>query len=237
MLRRLLFACALVAAGFGSNAQAALVEITYSGSAYFGTDVSGLFGTAGASLIGKTVSVTYTFDTSVSPIQTVPVHSNYIRGGSNVGGGTVSPSLGAEITINGFTRTIGGGFDALIKGYNDGAQSSQQHEAFDSFTQYATNSVAAPGNVLPMSITDAFSYNVVPLPGGSVLPSNGFFRFNDGTLALFTPTLVSEALVTPVPEPSTWAMMLIGFAGIGYMAYRRSTRARSNGAVAAVQVA
>jgi outer membrane lipase/esterase len=25
----------------------------------------------------------------------------------------------------------------------------------------------------------------------------------------------------PVPEPSTWAMMLLGFAGIGFMAYRR----------------
>jgi hypothetical protein len=24
-----------------------------------------------------------------------------------------------------------------------------------------------------------------------------------------------------VPEPSTWAMMILGFAGVGYMAYRR----------------
>jgi PEP-CTERM motif len=24
-----------------------------------------------------------------------------------------------------------------------------------------------------------------------------------------------------VPEPSTWAMLLIGFAGVGFMAYRR----------------
>jgi hypothetical protein len=31
--------------------------------------------------------------------------------------------------------------------------------------------------------------------------------------------------VTPaVPEPSTWAMMLLGFAGIGYMAYRRNSK-------------
>jgi hypothetical protein len=27
-----------------------------------------------------------------------------------------------------------------------------------------------------------------------------------------------------VPEPSTWAMMILGFAGIGFMAYRRRTR-------------
>jgi hypothetical protein len=27
-----------------------------------------------------------------------------------------------------------------------------------------------------------------------------------------------------VPEPSTWAMMLLGFAGVGFMAYRRKSR-------------
>jgi hypothetical protein len=27
--------------------------------------------------------------------------------------------------------------------------------------------------------------------------------------------------VAPVPEPSTWAMMILGFAGVGFMAYRR----------------
>src|SRR3954453_9406877 len=27
--------------------------------------------------------------------------------------------------------------------------------------------------------------------------------------------------VAAVPEPSTWAMMIMGFAGIGFMAYRR----------------
>ena len=29
-----------------------------------------------------------------------------------------------------------------------------------------------------------------------------------------------------VPEPSTWALMLIGFAGIGYMAFRRAKKAK-----------
>jgi outer membrane lipase/esterase len=30
--------------------------------------------------------------------------------------------------------------------------------------------------------------------------------------------------VTGVPEPSTWAMMILGFAGIGFMAYRRKSK-------------
>jgi hypothetical protein len=36
-------------------------------------------------------------------------------------------------------------------------------------------------------------------------------------------TLVSS-VTTAVPEPSTWAMMLLGFAGLGFMAYRRNNR-------------
>jgi len=30
-----------------------------------------------------------------------------------------------------------------------------------------------------------------------------------------------QATISAVPEPSTWAMMLLGFAGVGYMTYRR----------------
>jgi outer membrane lipase/esterase len=32
------------------------------------------------------------------------------------------------------------------------------------------------------------------------------------------------AQVTAVPEPSTWAMMILGFAGVGFMAYRRKSK-------------
>jgi hypothetical protein len=31
-------------------------------------------------------------------------------------------------------------------------------------------------------------------------------------------------LAPAVPEPSTWAMLLLGFAGIGFMAYRRKSK-------------
>jgi hypothetical protein len=34
----------------------------------------------------------------------------------------------------------------------------------------------------------------------------------------FTGTMTA---ITAVPEPSTWAMMILGFAGIGCLAYRR----------------
>lgn len=39
----------------------------------------------------------------------------------------------------------------------------------------------------------------------------------------FSPNFVTGA----VPEPSTWAMMLLGFAGVGFVAYRRKSKPAS----------
>jgi len=36
---------------------------------------------------------------------------------------------------------------------------------------------------------------------------------------------VGTLAVAVVPEPSTWAMMILGFCGVGLMAYRRKTGA------------
>jgi len=36
--------------------------------------------------------------------------------------------------------------------------------------------------------------------------------------------------VAAVPEPSTWAMMILGFAGVGFMAYRHRSRTAPNAA-------
>ena len=37
---------------------------------------------------------------------------------------------------------------------------------------------------------------------------------------------VAGVSVDPVPEPSTWAMMLLGFAGLGYAGFRKTCKAR-----------
>jgi hypothetical protein len=34
----------------------------------------------------------------------------------------------------------------------------------------------------------------------------------------------ADVLTAAVPEPSTWAMMLLGFAGVGFIAYRRKSK-------------
>jgi hypothetical protein len=46
---------------------------------------------------------------------------------------------------------------------------------------------------------------------------------------LLTPCAGCQIAVNPaVPEPSTWAMMLIGFAGLGFAGYRRTKRNRAS---------
>jgi hypothetical protein len=35
---------------------------------------------------------------------------------------------------------------------------------------------------------------------------------------------IGAVAVAAVPEPSTWAMMILGFAGVGFMAYRRKSK-------------
>jgi hypothetical protein len=48
--------------------------------------------------------------------------------------------------------------------------------------------------------------------------------FQSTTGSAYGPAL-DNLSVTPVPEPSTWAMMILGFAGVGFLAYRRKARA------------
>jgi hypothetical protein len=73
-----------------------------------------------------------------------------------------------------------------------------------------------------LSAFPSISYNYV---------SNGlFFASVTGEGSnndLITNTLtvaVSISGITAVPEPSTWAMMILGFVGVAFMAYRRKSK-------------
>lgn len=63
--------------------------------------------------------------------------------------------------------------------------------------------------------------------GGSLLSISGPFA-NEQLFAIFGPqaalapaAFLNLETVSAVPEPSTWAMMILGFAGVGYMTCRR----------------
>jgi hypothetical protein len=91
---------------------------------------------------------------------------------------------------------------------------------------YLTNPLQAGALVLsfvslsitqPTLLTPTSSY-----PGESfyIGPSQfGFRTISSGS--------IDPISAAAVPEPSTWAMMLIGFAGLGFMAYRQTKRTLS----------
>lgn len=87
------------------------------------------------------------------------------------------------------------------------------------------------GGTLDLDILTNTSNGLFPstFGGGSVISGLDTFFLSSGSI-LFTPfgagTLTFESslnTVAAVPEPSTWAMLLLGFAGLGFMAYRRKT--------------
>jgi len=61
---------------------------------------------------------------------------------------------------------------------------------------------------------------------GALSGSSGVIAFDDGGRPADADydDLVVRFNVSAVPEPTTWAMMLLGFAGIGFLAYRRKSK-------------
>jgi hypothetical protein len=62
--------------------------------------------------------------------------------------------------------------------------------------------------------------------GGIALISTGDYYLNiEGSAGFHAGYGGDLAVITPaVPEPATWAMMLLGFAGLGLMSYRKGIR-------------
>jgi hypothetical protein len=58
----------------------------------------------------------------------------------------------------------------------------------------------------------------------TVLPSSTYLESVDA-YNLNNAFLFSPGIANAIPEPSTWAMMILGFAGIGFMVYRRKNTA------------
>jgi PEP-CTERM motif len=88
-------------------------------------------------------------------------------------------------------------------------------------TSTLTFQLTDPGNTLSPS---DFSLSTVPANNGTHTFIPAYFSAD----ILYTPPVgepldpsVGATVAPGVPEPSTWAMMILGFASVGYIAYRR----------------
>ncbi len=106
-----------------------------------------------------------------------------------------------------------------------------QEDGFGNFTQsltYAGAPMAVQLLTFEIDVASGFLLSAGEF-GLSTSPNHG----NGGTGALFAADITNAngitgpvgalTLTAAVPEPSTWAMLLLGFAGVGFAAYRRKT--------------
>jgi hypothetical protein len=80
-------------------------------------------------------------------------------------------------------------------------------------------------NGVIVGLNDKFNIDNTTIDGRIIGGSNQDFQLVSNFLLNAPPSPPPQ--VNPgVPEPSTWAMLLLGFAGIGFMAYRRRNKSR-----------
>ena len=72
-----------------------------------------------------------------------------------------------------------------------------------------------------LSITDVTTGDTGVASGMVGIGDPLFMGFSEGGTLTFSP---SGGTTPAVPEPSTWALMLLGFAGISFMAYRQKAK-------------
>ena len=150
--------------------------------------------------------------------------------------GTTHNAIGVCFGCQGYGLSVGpgngiSGRAAYWSVINNGSDSTPLNEVDGVFTpgETATVSVLVNGNTYqafkdPDGVFDANSVLLTTLVDNTF--SHGQFALYDFDLAMsFSNFTVSGSLVSgAVPEPSTWAMTLLGFAGLGFMAYRKTKK-------------
>ena len=234
-----------------SQASADIITVTWTGTVNSGSDVNGYFGASGTNLAGQNFTATYVFD-SATPGSFASLGSGgtqSLLGGNNYNNSNpmvtttyapTTPLTSATLSINGQTISVGtgqGDYATLAAG--NGLSGSF---AYSSYLQTRTFNVISGlaqsdwmqlgfvGNTtgliagFPINIDQDGSYT---LGAGVRVDTTDSTFVRNGEALNFSPLSVAidvTSSVAAVPEASTWAMMLLGFGGLGFMSYRRSQR-------------
>ncbi len=184
---------------------------------------------AGATIFG-TASVTVDVEASPAPSPTVSPTTSVSLTSTGLGSvGVVElryyfeatgPAGNLLINVNasGSTNPLGAGEDAFI--VQQFSPFSPNGLFIDSPTQGAWT-INQEGSFVANTIYQV-SLQVEVENGGSAY-IDPTFTIDPAYASNYSLTF-SAGLANAVPEPSTWAMMLLGFAGVGFMGYRRSRK-------------
>jgi hypothetical protein len=113
------------------------------------------------------------------------------------------------------TYSVSGFFEQLdTTGNGDGVTVLVNNNGTIKYSQ-----TVGPNPPYPNEPPHAFSYTTTLLAGQTIL-----FGVNDGGRGnFFYDSTGFDVTISAIPEASTWAMMILGFFGVGFMAYRRKS--------------
>jgi hypothetical protein len=142
-------------------------------------------------------------------------------GGTASGTFATDSTTGAVTSFNIVTTTVGS--------FAGTTYDSSTYSAFDNF--FSPNSFAIAAGTLPyinLAFLNALnSAGTNPLLVSSQLPPEEVaFECGDNICeaSRFASAGSAIGVVEAIPEPSTWAMLILGFAGLGFLSYRRRKR-------------
>lgn len=198
-------AAAALAFGMSSAASAAIVVTTYEGTIVGGQDVAGLLGTPGMDLTGLAYAASFTIDTSVNRTTGVDGNGPFDEVVSN---GLGSPFVSATFTVGSTTLNLPAP-DAIGAAARDGLQFL--HNTLGQYS-YTFNFISPDA---PALLDTPFSAAGNGNSFGSVYLYTASFADLDFYADTTIEQVSSRVVSASVPEPSTWALMILGFMGAG----------------------
>jgi hypothetical protein len=150
--------------------------------------------------------------------------------------GNLDESTPSDLEIELGGTTPGTGFSQLIVDGSASLLGKLDLSLVDSFSLATgeTFDIVGPGDGLTNGLSSlSLDGATCAAEGGDAFKCNAGSFFDLFTLSVAPGTLVGglhpedlalSVTTTPMQEPSTWAMLLAGFAGLGYFSYRTSRR-------------